>query len=73
MREVSVGVQTWGESGETATRCHVSVPGDVPRLLLGQLLAGFRLVTSLLCTGLVTDVDKVTNISQCWLLTMWKS
>ena len=72
MREVSVHVQTWREAGETAAQCWVAVPGDVPRLLRGQLLAGFRLDTSLLLSllrslflSLVTDVDKVTNISQC--------
>jgi len=68
MREVSVGVQTWEESGETATRCHVAVPGDVPRLLHGQLLAGFRLVTSLLRSlvlSLVTDEDTVAHDSPC--------
>jgi len=68
MREVSVHVQTWGEAGDAAEQCWVAVPGDVIRLLLGQFLAGFRVVTSLLQSfllRLVTDVDKVTNTSQC--------
>jgi len=66
MREVSVGVQTHWEAGETAAQCWVAVPGDVPRLLLGQLLAGLRLVTSLfgsLLHRLVTDEDTVAHVS----------
>jgi len=59
-----VHVQTWVEAGEAGAQCWVAVPGDVPRLLLGQFIAGFRLVTSLMLR-LVTDVDKVTNTSQC--------
>ena len=46
MREVSVHVQTWVEAGEAGAQCWVAVPGDVIRLLLGQFLAGFRVVTS---------------------------
>jgi len=57
-----------GMASETAARYHVAVPGDVPRLLLGQLLAGLRLVTSLfgsLLHRLVTDEDTVAHVSPC--------